>query len=132
MIDKTLSRFDNVFYVVGRALLGLYFLVPGVMKILGYAGTLSLMQSKGIPLAEVLLPITIAMQVGLGFALIVGKYVRSSAFLLFGLTLVINAFMHNFWALAGDPGQAHEMQNFIKNLAIAAGLLVLAGRSNSN
>jgi putative oxidoreductase len=49
------------------------------------------------------------------------------AFMLAGLTLVISLFMHNFWAMAPGLEQAHEMQNFIKNLAIMAGLLALAG-----
>jgi putative oxidoreductase len=51
--------------------------------------------------------------------------------MLFGLTILINIFIHNFWALNGDPSQAHEMQNFVKNLAIAAGLLVLATKDKN-
>ena len=55
-----------------------------------------------------------------------GKNLRLSALLLFGLTIIINIYIHNFWALTGEAPQAHEIQNFVKNLAIAAGLLVLA------
>lgn len=124
-----LARYDNVYAGLGRILLGLYFVVPGISKIVGYAGTLALMQTKGVPLAELLIPVTIVMQVGLGALLMFNQQVRISALLLFGLTIIINLYMHNFWDLAGDPGQAHETQNFMKNLAIAAGLLVLAGRS---
>jgi len=124
-----LARYDNVYAGLGRILLGLYFVVPGIAKILGYAGTLTLMQTKGVPLAELLIPVTIVMQVGLGALLMFNQQVRISALLLFGLTIIINLYIHNFWDLAGDPGQAHETQNFVKNLAIAAGLLVLAGRS---
>lgn len=124
-----LARYDNVYAGLGRILLGLYFVVPGIAKILGYAGTLTLMQTKGVPLAELLIPVTIVMQVGLGALLMFNQQVRISALLLFGLTIIINLYIHNFWDLAGDPGQAHETQNFMKNLAIAAGLLVLAGRS---
>lgn len=125
-LNNLLKKFDPMFFVVGRFLLGLYFIVPGIMKITGYQTTLALMQSKGVPIAELLLPTTIAMQVGLGVLLILGKHLRMSAFLLFGLVIMINLSMHNFWALQGDPNYAHEVQNFIKNLAIAAGLLVLA------
>lgn len=36
--------------------------------------------------------------------------------------------IHNFWALApGELQTAHELQNFVKNLAIMAGLLGYAG-----
>jgi len=44
-----------------------------------------------------------------------------------GLRLLISLFMHNFWAMEEDVQQAHEMQNFIKNLAIMAGLMYVAG-----
>lgn len=127
-MNNFLRKFDTVYFALGRALLGTYFLLPGIMKIFQYSGTLSLMQLKGVPFADVLLPLTIFLQVGLGLLLIIGKMVRVSALLLFGMTLLINLFIHNFWALGGDPSYAHELQNFIKNLAIAAGLLVLAGR----
>ncbi len=130
-MNKFLSKFDNVIFLIGRSLLGVYFLLPGIMKITGYSGTLALMQSKGVPLADALLPLTIVMQIGLGLMLIIGKQLRLSALALFGLTILINLFIHDFWNLQGDPSYAHEMQNFIKNLAIAAGLLVLATKPKS-
>jgi putative oxidoreductase len=126
-----LKKYDNYYFVLGRTLLGLYFIVPGMTKIAGYQGYLDLMASKSVPLVEVLLPLTILVQVGAGLFLIAGKNLRVSALLLFGLTILINLYIHNFWALAGDPGQAHETQNFVKNLAIAAGLLVLATKDKS-
>ena len=126
-----LKKYDNYYFVLGRTLLGLYFIVPGMTKVAGYQGYLDLMASKGVPLVEILLPLTILIQVGAGLFLIAGKNLRVSALLLFGLTILINLYIHNFWALAGDPGQAHETQNFVKNLAIAAGLLVLATRDKS-
>ena len=39
--------------------------------------------------------------------------------------------MHDFWNLAGDPSQAHEAQNFIKNMGIAAGFLILATKDKN-
>jgi len=126
-----LKKYDNYYFVLGRTLLGLYFVGPGMTKVAGYQGYLDLMTSKSVPLVEVLLPLTILIQVGAGSFLIAGKNLRVSALLLFGLTILINLYIHNFWALAGDPGQAHETQNFVKNLAIAAGLLVLATKDKS-
>ena len=127
-MNTILKPFDSLYFIVGRSLLGLYFLVPGVGKIADYSGMLSLMNSKAIPMTELLLPLTILLQVGLGLMLIWGKQLRVGALLLFGLTLLINFYMHNFWTLAGDPSYGHELQNFIKNLGIAAGLLVLASK----
>ena len=121
-----LKKYDNAYFFVGRVLLGLYFLVFGALKVPTYFDTLSLMISKGVPLSSLLLPITIIVQVLAGFFLIIGQNLRISSLLLVGLTLLINTFIHDFWNLTGDPSQAHEAQNFIKNLGIVAGLLVLA------
>ena len=126
-----LQRYDRAYFVLGRTLLGLCFLVPGLSKIVGYSATLDLMASKQVPLSEILLPITILVQIGGGVLLIVGRQLRLSALVLAGLTLIINIYIHNFWSLSGDPSQAHETQNFIKNLAIMAGLLVLATKEQT-
>ncbi len=128
-MNNTLKKFDDVYFTLGRVLLGAYFLIPGIMKIIQYDGTLSTMLTKGVPLAAWLLPLTVVLQVGLGLLVIFGKEIRLSALLLFGMTILINLYIHNFWALEGEPNYGRELQNFVKNLGIAAGLLVLAGRS---
>ena len=114
--------------VIGRVLLGLYFLVPGVMKIAGHAGTLAYMNRHGVPWAQALLIATIFLQVGGGLAMIAGWRTQTIALLFAGLTLAISLYMHDFWNVYEGGSQQHEMQNFIKNMAIFAGLLVLAGR----
>ena len=126
-----LKKLDNLFFITGRSLLGLYFIGPGLSKVFDFASTLALMRMKGVPFSLFLLPLTIAIQLLGGIFLILGKNLRLAAFMLFGLTIFINIFIHNFWTLNGDPSQAHEMQNFVKNLAIAAGLLVLATKDKN-
>ena len=126
-----LKKLDSTFFIVGRSLLGLYFILPGLSKVFDFASTLALMRMKGVPFSLVLLPLTIVIQVLGGIFLVLGRNLRLTAFILFGLTIIINLFIHNFWALTGDPSQGHEIQNFVKNLAIAAGLLVLATKDKS-
>ena len=117
--------------LVGRALLGLYFIVPGIMKVMGFDGTAEAMVNQGVPLVPVLLVLTIVIQIGGGFCLAAGIRTQLMAFVLAGLTLVISIFMHSFWAMEEGIQQAHEMQNFIKNMAIMAGLMCLAGTPRS-
>ena len=128
---KWLNKIDSLSFIVGRSLLGLYFIGPGLSKVFDYASTITLMKIKGVPFSSLMLPATIAIQIFGGLLLILGRNLRTASFVLFGLTIIINIFIHNFWALAGDPSQAHELQNFIKNLAIAAGLLILATKDKS-
>ena len=117
---------EKTFITVGRALLGLYFLLPGISKIPTYAGTTEYMLLHNIHLASILLPITIVLQVGLGVMLIIGYRIKESALILAALTIFINIGMHDFWNEYPNTDAGHETQNFVKNLAIFAGLLVLS------
>ena len=117
---------ENTFITVGRMLLGLYFLLPGISKIPTYAGTTEYMLLHNIPLASILLPITIVLQIGLGVMLIIGYRIKESALILAALTIFINIGMHDFWNEYPNTDTGHETQNFVKNLAIFAGLLVLS------
>ena len=128
---KWIKKFDNFYLIIGRSLLGLYFVGPGLSKVFDYDVTLELMKIKGVPFSLILLPTTIGIQILGGLCLILGRSLRIASLTLFILTVVINIFIHNFWALAGDPTQAHEIQNFVKNLAIGAGLLVLSTKDRS-
>ncbi len=56
-----------------------------------------------------------------GLALMSGRYVRLAAYGFVVYTLLVNVLIHPFWVARS------ELQNFIKNLGITAGLPVLAG-----
>ena len=113
----------------GRVLLGIYFLVPGgISKVFNFSGTANYMAEHGMIFIPFFLVLTIIIQLGGGVALIIGYQTKIAAFIFAGLTLVISLVMHDFWTLPADELQtAHETQNFVKNLGIVAGLLVLAG-----
>ncbi|MFT6084888.1 MAG: putative oxidoreductase [Glaciecola sp.] len=114
--------------LLGRCLLGLYFIVPGVQKITQYEFMTQYMSKHSVPFINELLPITIALQILLGLVVIFGFKAKLSAFLLAGMTLVISIYMHNFWNLPEGGNVIHETQNFFKNMGIMAGLLVLSAR----
>ena len=126
----SIQKIDSSSFLIGRTILGLYFFVFGFGKVFTYQDIASLMLLKEVPLVVLTLPLTIAIQTIFGLLIIFGKYLRLSGLVLFILTLLINYYIHNFWDLAGDPSQAHEMQNFIKNTAIAGGLLILSTQKN--
>ena len=122
------KTFENLCVTSGRILLGLYFIFPGIMKITGYEGTVQYMADHGMVFIPFFLILTIILQVGGGVALAAGFQTRAIAFILAGLTLVISLVMHDFWTMpSGELQTAHETQNFIKNMAIMAGLLAVAG-----
>ncbi len=123
-----MNGFALLMDVTARVLLGLYFLVPGLSKIPGFDAMVSYMTLHGVPFTVPLLVLTTALQIGGGLALIAGWQTRAVAFVLAGLTIMINVYMHDFWNVYEGVNQGHETQNFIKNLGIFAGLLLLAAR----
>ena len=118
---------QKTIYLAGRILMALYFILPGIMKITGFDGTADYMAAHGMVFIPFFLILTIVIQVGGGLCLAVGYRVQLVSFVLAGLVLTISMVMHNFWTMETGLQKAHEMQNFIKNMAIMAGLLVLAG-----
>jgi len=119
---------ENLSTTTGRVLLGLYFIIPGITKITGYEGTSQYMADHGMTFIPFFLILTIIIQIGGGLSLVAGFQTKVIAFVLAGLTLVISMVMHDFWTMpAGELQTGHETQNFVKNMAIMAGLLAVAG-----
>ncbi|MCT2529421.1 DoxX family protein [SAR92 clade bacterium H921] len=118
---------EKMSITTGRILLGLYFLYPGITKIPRYDFMVEYMSLHNIPLINILLPVTIVIQIVFGLMLIAGCRIKETAIILAGLTIFINLGMHDFWNEYPNTNASHEMQNFVKNLGIFAGLLVLIG-----
>ena len=123
---------DRYFYIVGRFLLGLYFLLPGLAKVFLFQDNLDVVTLREVPFPAFSLSLVAIAQIFFGTMLMLGKYVHMGALVLAVVTLLINFYIHDFWNMAGDANQAHETQNFVKNLGIFAGLLVLSKRSASS
>ena len=121
---------EKISITTGRMLLGLYFLYPGITKIPSYDFMVEYMTLHNIPLINILLPLTIVLQIVLGLMLITGYRIKEPALILATLTIFINVGMHDFWNTYPGTDAGHEMQNFVKNLGIFAGLLVLSASNN--
>ena len=111
--------------LVGRILLGLIFVLSGFAKISGFDGTAGYNASKGLPLPQLLAALTIVVELGGGLALMAGLYTRQAVVALAGFSLLTAIVFHNFWA-APQAEQLMQQINFMKNLAIAGGMLVVA------
>ena len=123
-----INKLDDISIFIGRSLLGLYFLGPGIAKVFNYSNYVGVMQQNDVPLTLLALPAVILIQVSGGVMLVLNQNVKVFAWALFLTTMVINFYIHDFWTLEDGMVKGHETQNFVKNLAICAGLLVLAAR----
>ena len=127
MTEKISAKY---LYPFGRFLLGLYFLLPGLTKVFFFQENLDVVIEREVPLPFLSLIIVAIAQIFFGIMLMFGKLVHLGSLVLAAITLLINFYIHDFWNMADNPDQAHETQNFVKNLGILAGLLVLSKKSN--
>jgi len=112
-MEKTLKYANPA----GRVLISAMFVMAGLTKIGGYAGTQAYMESQGVP--GMLLPLVILLETGGGLAVIVGWQTRIFAFLLAGFCLLAALVFHL------DFGDQMQSILFIKNLGLAGGFLFL-------
>ena len=110
--------------LTARILLALMFLLAGLSKFAGLDGTAGYIASKGLPMAGLLAFGTAALEVGGALLLIVGWKARWAALALAAFTLMASVLFHNYWAMPADQQMMQQLM-FMKNLAVAGGLLVL-------
>lgn len=104
--------------VIGRIMLALIFVLAGVSKIADPAGTMGYMAAMGVP--TTLYYPTIALEVFGGLAIMAGYKVRYAAIALAVFSVVAAVIFHNNFA------DKMQMILFMKNIAMAGGLLILS------
>ena len=104
--------------IIARILLAQIFVLAGISKITGYAGTQGYMESMGVP--GMLLPLVILLELGGGLALIIGWQTRLVSYALAGFTVIAALIFHS------NLADQMQMIMFMKNLSLAGGLMLLA------
>jgi putative oxidoreductase len=114
---------------IGRVLLALYFLLPGINKFAAWDMHVTLMETHGMIMVPALLAIAGITQIGASICLLFNKQVVICALGLAAMVLLINLNLHDFWNVYEGVDAKHEIQNFVKNMGIFAGLLLLSAIS---
>ena len=109
---------EKIINLVARIFLSHIFILAGINKISGYAGTQGYMESVGVP--GMLLPLVIILEVAGGIAVLVGWQTRIAAYALAVFTAVAAIIFHS------NLADQMQMIMFMKNWAITGGLLLLA------
>ena len=106
--------------LVARLLLAALFILAGIAKIGGAEGTIGYIASVGLPAPELLYYATLVLEIGGGLLLAVGFKARQAATALGLFSIATAVIFHN------DFAQQAEMTAFLKNLAIAGGMFMVA------
>jgi len=110
--------------LVGRVLIASLFLISGIKKVLGFTATAGFMASKGLPMADVLLVLTIIIEIGGSLALILGWQARWGATALLLWLIPVTFIFHAFWSVP-DAEVGMQTIQFHKNLVLMGGLLYI-------
>jgi putative oxidoreductase len=109
---------EKITQLVARLMIGQIFLIAGLQKISGYEGTQGYMESVGLP--GMLLPLVILVEAGGGLAIMIGWQAKLAAIALAIFSLASAALFHNNFS------DQIQVIMFMKNIAIAGGLVLLA------
>ena len=112
--------------LVGRILLAILFIKYGFEKVVGFQGTVGYIAAKGLPMPAVLAALATVVELGGGILLAVGLLTGWAALALAGFCVLTAFLFHPFWTLPAAQ-QYGEQVSFFKDLALAGGLLVVAG-----
>jgi putative oxidoreductase len=114
--------------LVGRILLASMFIISGAGKIGAFADTTVYMASAGLPaidsLLEILLILTVFVEIGGGAAIVLGWKTRSATALIFLFTMLVTLMFHRFWSVPPSEAMAQQLM-FMKNVSVMGGLMVL-------
>jgi putative oxidoreductase len=98
--------------------------MSGWGKVAHYDATAGYMAAGGLPMIALLLPLTIAVELGGGLLLIAGLFARPVALLLALFTIPVTLTFHHFWDLPAAQA-AMQQVHFLKNLSIIGGLAMV-------
>jgi putative oxidoreductase len=114
-------------FLLGRMLFGGFFTYYGVNHFLNLAAMTEYAAAKGVPAPELAVLFSGALIVAGGLSVLFGVWPQIGAACLGLFLIVVTPVMHNFWDI-GDPGQRMiEMGNFMKNMALLGGVLMMMG-----
>jgi putative oxidoreductase len=122
-----MSFSERISPFLGRWVIAFFFLSEAWMKLVSFDATVTLLRNEHVPAAAALLVIALAIMFLGGLSLAMGYHVRQGALLLFAFTVIATVYLNAYWTFTDSSGRVAEFEIFIRNMAIAGGLLVIVG-----
>jgi putative oxidoreductase len=114
----------DVVFLIGRILLAVPFVQSGLFMHFSRQGV-EYARAYNAPAPEVTVPLSGAAIVAGGLSVALGIWGDLGALVLAAFALAILPFMHAFWKEEDAQAQQMQMVNFVKNVSLAGGALVL-------
>ena len=114
-----------VLIIIGRFLLGGYFLQAGIRNFMNVPLHVSILEKKGVPMPREALYVALVVQVLGGAMVAFSVFPAIGAIGLILFTIGANYLYHNFTLYQGDERKSH-LGSVLTNLGIIGGLLLVA------
>ncbi|MFZ2149606.1 MAG: DoxX family membrane protein [Minisyncoccia bacterium] len=111
-------------FLLGRVIVGGFFLHNAYGHFKNVAGMTGYAQSKGMPMPKAAVILSGIMMLLGGLGIILGVYIELSVLLLVVFLLGTLVKMHTYWKVEDPMARMGEQINFYKNLALIGALLM--------
>lgn len=115
----------SIVLLIGRILLGAIFIGSGFGHLMQTEGTAAYAESRGLKNPKALVQLSGVLILAGGLGVILGVWMDLAALGLAIYTFVTAFMIHHFWTDQDPMTQQSEMTQFMKNMSITGGLLIL-------
>jgi uncharacterized membrane protein YphA (DoxX/SURF4 family) len=113
-------------FLIGRILLGGFFVYNAYNHLVNLSGTAGYAQMKGIPMPKAATIMTGLMLLVGGLSIGFGTYPLIGILILLAFMIPTTLAMHQFWTVTDPMQKMNEQIQFAKNMALIGALLMLA------
>ena len=111
--------------LIGRIILGGFFIYSGVNHFIGFGMMTQYAKMKGAPFPAIAQGMTGLMLLLGGLSIVLGIYPFVSIVLLVAFLVPVSLMMHNFWKLEDPQLRMSDKINIMKNMALLGAILML-------
>ena len=111
-------------FMIGRIVLGLYYLVTGIMDVINFRMLAGYAASKGVPAPEAAVIVAHLLLALAGFCFLTGWRPALGVLAIVVFLVPVTFTMHAFWAETAPQMKQMQMINFTKNMALLGSALM--------
>ena len=124
-LDEFAMKSANVLILIGRILLAWVFVGSAYGAITNFSGSVGYFRSLNLPAPELFTTTAVVLEVLISVGLILGIATRYCAILVLLFVLIATAIAHRYWEYPAGPQQIGQYNNFLKNISIMGGVLLI-------
>jgi putative oxidoreductase len=117
-----MNALSSIGLLLARICTASVFILAGSGKLFAYDATIQSMAAKGMTMLPLMYVGALAVELGVGLALLSGFKTRLSAFVLLLFLAAVTYIFHDYWNASPDTF-ALQYFMFLKNIGIAGGLI---------